>query len=165
MLPYRYRDAQLLFFRFRRAVLTPHILLTSADSSQFVVTARRFFLASSARPLQLWTYSFHLMSARFTLDDSDSYWTLTSFAVLSSSLGLISGFCPSDQMFAAGFLQICSFQSHLSDKPRVRLAADTLAFGCNLPTIRAVGGLSPVRVRSCWTNKRRLHTEWYEAFL
>ena len=132
--------------------------MTSADSSRFVVTARRlfyFFFASSARPLQLWTYSFHLMSARFTVDDSDSYRTLTSLAVLSSSAGLISGFCPSDQMFASGFLQICSFQSHLSDKPRVRLATDTLAFGCNLPTIRAVWGLSPFRVRSCWTNRKR----------
>ena len=39
---------------------------------------------------------------------------------------LISGFCPSDQMFAADFLQIPSHD------------ADTLAFGCNLPTIRAV---------------------------
>ena len=29
---------------------------------------------------------------------------------------------------------------------------DTLAFGCNLPTIRAVWGLAPVRVRSCWAN-------------
>ena len=94
------------------------------------------------------------MSARFTLDDSDSYRTLTSIAASSSSLGLVSGFCPSDQMFAASFLQICSFQSLLSDKPLVRLAADTLAFGCNLPTIRAVWELSPVRVRPCWTNKK-----------
>ena len=36
---------------------------------------------------------------------------------------------------------------------RFRLTADTLAFGCNLPTIRAVWGLAPVRVRSCWANK------------
>ena len=87
--------------------------MTSADSSQFVVTARRFFFfASSARPLQLWPHSFHLMSARFTLDDSDSYWTLASLAVLSSSVGLISGFCPSDQMFASGFLQIPSRGGH-----------------------------------------------------
>ena len=25
-------------------------------------------------------------------------------------------------------------------------------YGCNLPTIRAVWGLSPIRVRSYWTN-------------
>ena len=37
---------------------------------------------------------------------------------------------------------------------RFRLAADTLAFGCNLPTIWAVWGLSPVRVRSCWANRK-----------
>ncbi len=30
----------------------------------------------------------------------------------------------------------------------------TLAFGCNLPTIRAVWGLAPVRVRSCWANRK-----------
>ena len=38
---------------------------------------------------------------------------------------------------------------------RFRLTADTLAFGCNLPTIRAVWGLTPVRVRSCWANQQR----------
>ena len=37
---------------------------------------------------------------------------------------------------------------------RFHLAADTLAFGCNLPTIRAVWGLAPVRIRSCWANKK-----------
>ena len=37
---------------------------------------------------------------------------------------------------------------------RFHLTMDTLAFGCNLPTIRAVWGLAPVRVRSCWANKR-----------
>jgi len=40
--------------------------MASADFSQFVVTAR---FRSPARPLQLWTHSFHLMSARFTLGD------------------------------------------------------------------------------------------------
>ena len=40
---------------------------------------------------------------------------------------------------------------------RFHLAVDTLAFGCNLPTIRAVWGLAPVRVRSCWANNRRPH--------
>lgn len=39
---------------------------------------------------------------------------------------------------------------------RFRLAADTLAFGCNLPTIRAILGLAPFRVCSCWTNKKDL---------
>ena len=37
---------------------------------------------------------------------------------------------------------------------RFRLTADTLAFGCNLPTIRAAWGLTPVRLRSCWANKK-----------
>ena len=37
---------------------------------------------------------------------------------------------------------------------RFHLTADTLAFGCNLPTTRAVWGLAPVRIRSCWANKQ-----------
>ena len=37
---------------------------------------------------------------------------------------------------------------------RFHLAMDTLAFGCNLPTIRAAWGLAPVRLRSCWANKK-----------
>ena len=47
-----------------------------------------------------------------TLDNSDSYRTLTSIAVSSSSKGLVSGFYPSDQMFASGFLQIPSHGGH-----------------------------------------------------
>ena len=82
--------------------------MASADFSQFVVTAR---FRSPARPLQLWTYSFHrLPDLPWAIPDS--YRTLISFAILSSPTGLISDFCPSDQMFAAGFLQIPSRGGH-----------------------------------------------------
>ena len=48
---------------------------------------------------------------------------------------------------------------------RFRLAADTLAFGCILPTIRAVWGLVPFRVCSFWTNmnKSRQRRGWREG--
>ena len=48
---------------------------------------------------------------------------------------------------------------------RSRLAADTLAFGCILPTIRAVWGLVPFRVCSFWTNmnKSRQRRGWREG--
>ncbi len=48
---------------------------------------------------------------------------------------------------------------------RSRLAADTLAFGCILPTIRAVWGLAPFRVCSCRTNmnKSRQRRGWREG--
>ena len=36
-----------------------------------------------------------------------------------------------------------------------RMPMDNLAFGCNVPTIRAVWGLAPVRVRSCWANTKK----------
>ena len=42
-----------------------------------------------------------------------------------------------------------SFQVVLPASFRFHLTMDTLTFGCNLPTIRAVWELSPVRVRSC----------------
>ena len=65
-----------------------------------------------ARPLQLWTYSFHLMPATFTLIVPYSYWTLVLFATLSTIFCLICGFCPSGQIFASGFLQIPSRDGH-----------------------------------------------------
>ena len=48
---------------------------------------------------------------------------------------------------------------------RSRLAADTLAFGCILPTIRAVWGLAPFSVCSCRTNmnKSRQRRGWREG--
>ena len=58
----------------------------------------------------------HLQISSMTINGpwtiSDSYRTSISCAILSSPLGRISGFCPSDQMFAAGFLQIPSHGWH-----------------------------------------------------
>ena len=36
-----------------------------------------------------------------------------------------------------------------------RMRFFTLVFGCNLPTIRAVYGLAPIRACSCWTNQKK----------
>ena len=86
--------------------------MTSADFSQFVVTAR-LLLKPRLRDLSSYGRTLSILC----LPDlpwmiSDSYWTLTSLAVSSSSLGLVSGFYPSGQMFAAGFLQIPSRGGH-----------------------------------------------------
>ena len=58
--------------------------MTSADFSQFVVTARLLFFleASPARPPQLWTHSFRFIPAWFTVGSSDSYRAFTSCAAL-----------------------------------------------------------------------------------
>ena len=72
-----------------------------------------------ARPLQLWTYSFHLMPATFTPAVPCSYRTLVLFATSSTTKCLVCGFCTSDQMFASGFLQIPSRGGH----PCLRLDA------------------------------------------
>ena len=121
--------------------------MTSADFSQFVVTARLLlFEASPARPPQLWTHSFRFIPAWFNVGSSDSYRAFASFAALPLPSSLIPSSCSSGQPFAASFLQI-------------PLTMDTLAFGCNLLTIRAVWGLAPVRVRSCWANKEKRPTQ------
>ena len=46
------------------------------------------YFSSPVRPPQLWTYSFHLMSAWFTLDVPDNYRTSFCLANLSTSLSL-----------------------------------------------------------------------------
>ena len=46
---------------------------------------------------------------------------------------------------------------------RFRLAADTLTFGCALPTVKASSGLAPVRMHPCWANNKNPHSigkEW-----
>ena len=42
---------------------------------------------------------------------------------------------------------------------RFYLAIDTLASDYTLPAIRARLGLSPIRIRSCWTNKKLGHEQ------
>ena len=70
---------------------------------------------------------------------SDSYRTLSSFADLSSSQALYR-----ISVRQTRCLPPTSFRFYLT--------IDTLVFGCNLPTIRAAWGLSPVRVCSCRRN-------------
>lgn len=70
----------------------------------------------------------------------DSYRTLTPFVVSSTAFGLISGFCPSGQMFASGFLQIQPYDGY----PCLCLY-ESRHWGAL--------GLSPVRAQACWTNK------------
>ena len=91
--------------------------MASADFSLFVVTA--CLIGSPARPLQLWTYSFHLMPATFTPAVPYSYRTLVFLATSSTAICLICDFCTSGQMFASGFLQIPSRGGH----PCLRLDA------------------------------------------
>ena len=81
------------------------------------------------------TYLPHLPSI-----PSNSYWASTCLTVLPDIPSLICDFCPSDQRF-----HLASFRFHLT--------MDTLAIGCKFPTIRALYGLAPIRLRPCWGNK------------
>ena len=107
---------------------------------------------SPLRPLQLWTYSFHLMSATFTPVAPYSSRILVLLATSSANFCLIYSFCPSGQVFASGFLQI-------------PLAMDVLAFGCMFPAIRAHWGFSPDRILSCWANKKQAEADSASAYL
>ena len=87
-----------------RQVLWP--LLTSRSSLLLLAFARLRDLSSYGHTLSI------LCLPDLPWAISDSYRTSISFAILSSPLGLLSDFCPSDQMFAAGFLQIPSRGGH-----------------------------------------------------
>ena len=67
----------------------------------------------------------------------DSYRTSVLLATLSTYFSLISSFCSSSLMFAAGFFQIPPRDGH------------PCLSGCTIPTIRARWGLTPVRQYSC----------------
>ena len=114
--------------------------MTSADFSQFVVTAR-------------------LLSLKPRLRDLPSYGrTLSGLYPLGllSAVRIVIGLLLLWQHYPClpAFYQVLVHRANLLPPAsfRFRLTADTLAFGCNLPTIRAVWGLAPVRVRSCWAN-------------
>ena len=116
--------------------------MTSADFSQFVVTAR-------------------LLSLKPRLRDLPSYGrTLSGLYPLGllSAVRIVIGLLLLLQHYPClpAFYQVLVHRANLLPPAffRFRLTADTLAFGCNLPTIRAVWGLAPVRVRSCWANKK-----------
>ena len=118
--------------------------MTSADFSQFVVTARLpFFLKPRLRDLPSYgrtlsgLYPLGLLSAvRIVIG---LLLPLQHYPCLPALYQVL--------VHRANRLPPASFRFHLT--------MDTLAFGCSLPTIWAVWGLAPVRVRSCWANKAK----------
>ena len=115
--------------------------MTSADFSQFVVTARLLYLKPRLRDLP---------SYGRTLSD------LYPLGLLSAVRIVIGLLLPMQHYpCLPAFYQVLVHRANRLPPAsfRFHLTMDTLAFGCNLPTIRAVWGLAPVRVRSCWANK------------
>ena len=118
--------------------------MTSADFSQFVVTARLiFFLKPRLRDLPSYGRT---LSGLYPLG-------------LLSAVRIVIGLLLPLQHYPClpAFYQVLVHRANRLPPAsfRFHLTMDTLAFGCNLPTIRAVWGLAPVRVRSCWANNRR----------
>ena len=116
--------------------------MTSADFSQFVVTARLLYLKPRLRDLPSYgrtlsgLYPLGLLSAvRIVIG---LLLPLQHYPCLPALYQVL--------VHRANRLPPASFRFHLT--------MDTLAFGCSLPTIWAVWGLAPVRVRSCWANNR-----------
>ena len=116
--------------------------MTSADFSQFVVTAR--LLSLKPRLQDLPSYG-RTLSGLYPLG-------LLSAVRIVIGLLLLVQHCPC----LSALYQVLVHRANLLPPTsfRFRLTADTLVFGCNLPTIWAVWGLSPVRVRSCWANRK-----------
>ena len=117
--------------------------MTSADFSQFVVTARLpFFLKPRLRDLPSYGRT---LSGLYPLG-------------LLSAVRIVIGLLLPLQHYPClpAFYQVLVHRANRLPPAsfRFHLTMDTLAFGCNLPTIRAVWGLAPVRVRSCWANKK-----------
>ena len=116
--------------------------MTSADFSQFVVTAR--LLSLKPRLQDLPSYG-RTLSGLYPLG-------LLSAVRIVIGLLLLVQHCPC----LSALYQVLVHRANLLPPTsfRFRLTADTLVFGCNLPTIRAVWGLAPVRARSCWANTK-----------
>ena len=117
--------------------------MTSADFSQFVVTARLLSLKPRLRDLPSYGRT---LSGLYPLG-------LLSAVRIVIGLLLLVQHCPC----LSALYQVLVHRANLLPPTsfRFRLTADTLVFGCNLPTIRAVWGLAPVRARSCWANTKR----------
>ena len=116
--------------------------MTSADFSQFVVTARLLSLKPRLR---------NLPSYGRTLSGLYPLGLLSAVRIVIGLLLPLQHYPCLPALYQvlvhrASRLPPASFRFHLT--------MDTLAFGCNLPTIRAVWGLAPVRVRSCWANQK-----------
>ena len=115
--------------------------MTSADFSQFVVTARLpFFLKPRLRDLPSYGRT---LSGLYPLGLLSAVRIVIGLLLLLQHYPCLPAFYQV-LVHRANRLPPASFRFHLT--------MDTLAFGCNLPTIRAVWGLAPVRVRSCWAN-------------
>src|SRR5699024_5598763 len=99
---------------------------------------------SETSPVKVRTLSLHL-SAIYTPCDYCSYWTSTSFAVLSSH---VASYMISVRQTRG--LPKASFRFHIT--------MDTLAIGYALTATRSRSGLTPVRVRPCWANKKTCFT-------
>ena len=116
--------------------------MTSADFSQFVVTARLLYLKPRLRDLPSYGRT---LSGLYPLG-------------LLSAVRIVIGLLLPLQHYPClpAFYQVLVHRANRLPPAsfRFHLTMDTLAFGCNLPTIRAVWGLAPVRVRSCWANKK-----------
>ncbi len=115
--------------------------MASADFSQFVVTTVNG-TACETSPVKVRTLSLHAPAA-FTRT-SGNFGTSVPFATLSVFPSLICGSCPSGQRFACSFFQIPSYGGH----PCCSAMCFVVAY--------AHSGLSPVRVRPCWANKKTL---------
>src|SRR5699024_9049626 len=89
--------------------------------------------------------------AIYTPRDYCSYWTSTSFAVLSSH---VASYMISVRQTRG--LPKASFRFHIT--------MDTLAIGYALTATRSRSGLTPVRVRPCWANKKTSPTKVRKGF-
>ena len=114
--------------------------MASADFSRFVVTACRYGLALETSPVM--DVFFPSYTRLIYSESSEQLWDFVLFC------RLIHSHKPWYQVSVRRVrcLPTASFRFHL--------AMDTLAFGCSLPTVRAAWGLAPVRIRSCWANKK-----------
>ena len=123
--------------------------MTSADFSQFVVTARLLSLKPRLRDLPSYGRT---LSGLYPLGLLSAVRIVIGLLLLLQHYPCLPAFYQV-LVHRANRLPPASFRFHLT--------MDTLAFGCNLPTIRAVWGLAPVSVRSCWANLKRGRTKDY----
>ena len=94
------------------------------------------------RPPQLRCVFFSSMYLPHLLVLPATFWTSVPFATLSVFPSLICGSCPSGQRFAYSFFQIPSHGGH----PCCSAMCFVVAY--------AHLGLSPIRKRPCWANKK-----------
>ena len=115
--------------------------MASADFSQLVVTTVSE-TACETSPVKVRSLSLHVPAA-FTRTSSN-FLTSVSFATLSLFPSLICDFCSSGQRFAYSFFQIPPHSGH----PCCLAMCFVVAY--------AHSGLTPVRERPCWANKKRV---------